>query len=102
MRILITLDNWGLIGGSERYAGDVVRALAARGHAVSVLCGAVRQPDLALPRESQRLVQPGYSDPEASERELEALAQAARATEPEVIFMLTCFQARTFAALEPV
>lgn len=102
MRILVTLDYFGLIGGSERYAGDVVLALAARGHELELLCGAVRTPALALPRENQPIVDPNYSDADASLRDLEILEQAARATRPDVIFVLSCFQARSFAALERV
>ncbi|MEO6711414.1 MAG: glycosyltransferase family 4 protein, partial [Planctomycetota bacterium] len=102
MRILVTLDNWGLIGGSERYAGDVVRALAARGHDLAVLCGAVRKPELALPRGCQRIVDANYSDADATPSELEAMARAARGLEPDIIFMLSCFQAASFTALESV
>ncbi len=38
MHILFTLDTWGLIGGTERYAAVVVPALLERGHRVTVLC----------------------------------------------------------------
>ena len=75
MKILVTLDNWGLIGGSERYAGEAVAALAARGHEVSVLAGAKRTPALALPRGCELLLNPAYSDGDASPAELAALTK---------------------------
>ena len=100
MRILVALDNWGLIGGSERYAGDVVVALAARGHDLALLCGARRTPALVLPRGADLIVDANYSDADASPRELHALAQSVRTARPDVIFVLSCFQARTFRALE--
>ncbi|MCP3914501.1 MAG: glycosyltransferase family 4 protein [bacterium] len=39
MHIVVACGNWRLIGGSERYALDVVAALAARGYEISVLYG---------------------------------------------------------------
>jgi glycosyltransferase involved in cell wall biosynthesis len=38
MRLVLGVDTWGLVGGSERYAGAVASELAARGHDVTVLC----------------------------------------------------------------
>ena len=102
MKILVTLDNWGLVGGSERYAGDVVEALAARGHELHVLCGSVRTPALSLPAGSRRIVEGNYSDGHASRADLAALTRTARALAPDVIFVLSCFQAQSFQALEPV
>ncbi|HUR27234.1 MAG TPA: glycosyltransferase, partial [Planctomycetota bacterium] len=102
MKVLVTLDNWGLVGGSERYAGDIVQSLAARGHEVRVLCGAVRTPRLALPGGGAPLVDPNYSDGHASGPELDSLARTARACAPDVLFVLSCFQAATFRALEGV
>jgi glycosyltransferase involved in cell wall biosynthesis len=102
MRVLVTLDNWSLIGGSERYAGDIVNALAARSHAVQVLCGAAPAPRLALPPGCELLVDPNYSDARATASELGRLARTARAASPEVLFMLSCFQASSFRALERV
>ena len=99
MRILITLDNWGLIGGSERYAGQLVAALAERGHEVHVLCGAKATPAIALPRKGRLLVDPAYSDAGAGPRELARLVQGARALAPDVLLVLSCLQAQTFSAL---
>ena len=43
MRILVGIDTFGLIGGSERYAIGVSRELVAHGHQVGVLCGAAEE-----------------------------------------------------------
>jgi glycosyltransferase involved in cell wall biosynthesis len=99
MKILVTLDNWGLIGGSERYAGQLVHALADRGHKVHVLCGAKATPAMALPKASQLLIDPAYSDAQASPRELATLVHSARSLDADVVLVLSCFQARSFDAL---
>lgn len=99
MRLLVTLDRWGLIGGSERYAGACVEALAARGHEVHVLAGAEAFPRLALPREAKLLIHPAYSAESPGPGELAALVRAARELGPDVVFVLSCFRARTFEAL---
>ena len=99
MKILVTLDNWGLIGGSERYAGEAVAALAARGHDVTVLAGAKRTPALSLPRGCELLLNPVYSDGNASAADLAALSKLVRERAADVMLVLSCFQASTFAAL---
>lgn len=99
MRVLVTLDNWGLIGGSERFAGQLVSALAERGHDLAVLCGAKATPAIALPRKCQLLVDPAYSDAGADARELAELVRLARTHAPEVVLVLSCLQARSFKAL---
>jgi len=38
VRLLVAIDTWGLIGGTERYARTVVPALRDRGHDVHILC----------------------------------------------------------------
>jgi glycosyltransferase involved in cell wall biosynthesis len=38
LRVLVVCGRWDLVGGSERYAGEVVRELIARGHQVRVAC----------------------------------------------------------------
>ncbi len=38
MRLLVVTSRFDLVGGSERYAGEVVRGLRARGLEVEVLC----------------------------------------------------------------
>jgi glycosyltransferase involved in cell wall biosynthesis len=43
VRLAIVCARFDLIGGSERYAGEVVRGLAARGLEVTVLCAAGEQ-----------------------------------------------------------
>ncbi len=43
MRLLVVTGRWDLVGGSERYAGAVVRGLEVRGHVVGVLCASGEQ-----------------------------------------------------------
>ncbi len=50
MHVLVVTDRWDLIGGSERYARDVVSGLRARGIRVRVLCRAgANEPGNDLP-----------------------------------------------------
>ncbi|MBK8180006.1 MAG: glycosyltransferase family 4 protein [Planctomycetes bacterium] len=99
MRLLLTLDHWGLIGGSERYAGLIAAALAARGHTVAVLAGAEREPRLSLPRGARLLVHAAYSDGAAPAAALDAMVAAGREFRPDVVLVLACFVGRTFEAL---
>lgn len=86
MRILIGIDTFGLIGGSERYAMGVSRELAARGHQVGVLCGAAEE---ASTRELPITVLPTYSAERASAPELDRLVRAVLDFEPEVLYLLS-------------
>lgn len=99
MRIQVALDNWGLIGGSERYAGEIVRALAAREHRIELLCGATAEPAMELPAGVALRIEPAYSDGAASARALEQMTQRSRAHNADVLLVLSCFQGRTFEAL---
>lgn len=38
MRVLVVTNHWDLVGGSERYAGEVVTGLSRRGFDTAVLC----------------------------------------------------------------
>ena len=86
MRILIGIDTFGLIGGSERYAMGVSRELASRGHQVGVLCGAAEE---ASTRELPITVLPTYSAERASAGELNGLERAVLDFEPEVLYLLS-------------
>jgi len=86
VRILIGIDTFGLIGGSERYALAVSHELAQRGHAVGVLCGA--RGDEA-PKGIELLHVPAYSDESAEAVELLELERAIRGFAPDVIFLLS-------------
>lgn len=86
MRILLGIDTYGLIGGSERYAIQLGEELRARGHEVGILC-AERQPDVPAP--DQVIVLPAYSRERATPHELEELERAILGFRPEVLFLLT-------------
>ena len=47
MKILLSIDTWGLVGGTERLAAAVARGLADRGHELTVLCREARSADFA-------------------------------------------------------
>jgi glycosyltransferase involved in cell wall biosynthesis len=99
MRLLLAIDHWSLIGGSERYAGAVGGALAARGHEVAVLCaradGARRGLDASIPVfELAAFAERG--SPRQREREIRA---AIGGFAPDVVFVLTCQSAASFEAL---
>ncbi|MEQ1892322.1 MAG: glycosyltransferase family 4 protein [Planctomycetota bacterium] len=86
MRILIGIDTFGLIGGSERYAIGVSRELAASGHQVGVLCGAAEE---ASTKELPVTVLPTYSAERAASSELDRLSRAVLDFRPEVLYLLS-------------
>jgi glycosyltransferase involved in cell wall biosynthesis len=86
MRILIGIDTFGLIGGSERYAIGVSRELAAHGHQVGVLCGATEE---ASTKELPIAVHPTYSAERATPAELDGLIRAVQDFAPEVLYLLS-------------
>jgi len=93
VRILITIDHWGLIGGSERYATAIAGALIARGHDVRVLAGAAAGETLEdVPCD----VVPAYSDPRADVRELVEVVRKAR---PDLVLVLAIRSTPVFRAL---
>ena len=103
MRVLFGIDTWGLVGGTERYAADVVPALEARGHEVCVLCreahGGGPAPDLAhVPVLADEAFGEGHE--EASE--LARMARRARELEPDVVFLQTARNPAALAALAEV
>lgn len=86
MRILVGIDTYGLIGGSERYAISVSQELSARGHQVAVLSGASQEPstpDLPV------TVLPEYSLERGSRADLAPLVRAIRSFRPEVLYLLS-------------
>lgn len=96
MRILLSIDTWDLIGGSERYAEVIARALAQRGHAVTVLCsraGERATEDIAV----IALPQIGGDDLDRAARA--ALDRALDGTLPDVIFALSSRSNALFSAL---
>lgn len=93
MRILLCIDHWGLIGGSERYATAIASALLARGHAVRVLAGAAAgERLLEVPCD----VVPEYSQERGRRDEL---TRTARAHEQDLVLVLSIRSRPTLEAL---
>ncbi|TAJ23566.1 MAG: glycosyltransferase family 1 protein [Planctomycetota bacterium] len=91
MHVLLTIPDWDLIGGTERYAFSVARGLVERGHAVSVLCARAAGPaDPAARVEGVRV----HVDPRVEASALTAdarrgLTRAVRELAPDVVFAQT-------------
>ena len=86
MRLLLGIGHWRLIGGSERYALETARQLAARGHEVTVLHGTGEgYPEPGL---SFELFEPlGELTPDARDRR--RLRARLAELRPDLIFQLT-------------
>lgn len=93
MRILLCIDHWGLIGGSERYATAIAAALLARGHTLRVLAGAAAGERLeSVPCD----VVPEYS---AERGERHELTRVARRHEQDIVLVLSIRSRPTLEAL---
>jgi len=99
MRVQVAIDTWGLIGGSERYAGAVTAELCGRGHEVRVLCGASTEADFDLPRPVEVTTIPSFSARRPTREQRGELQAAVASFAPDVLYLLTCRSARTFATL---
>ncbi|MBI5433250.1 MAG: glycosyltransferase family 4 protein [Planctomycetes bacterium] len=86
MRILLGIETLGLIGGSERYALALARALAERGHEVAGLC-ARRTED--APNGLCVFEHASYADDRARDEDLEPLLADVAAFEPDVVVLLS-------------
>lgn len=84
MRLLVVTARWDLAGGSERYAGEVVRGLASRGHEVGVLCAAGEQAGGATVRRVE-----GLGEERLAAGAWAKLAAALRELAPERIYLLS-------------
>ena len=95
MRLLLCIDTFGLIGGSERYGLAAAEGLAARGHDVQVLCGerGDEGSDLTVH------VEPAYSDARAEAGALARLGQRVRALDAQAALVLSARSPRAFAVL---
>lgn len=88
MRVLLGIDTWGLVGGTERYASDVAGALRARGHDVAVLCRDVGAGACAAAPSDVPVVQDAaFGDPSAGRGALRELARRVRRERPDVVFL---------------
>jgi hypothetical protein len=96
VRILVGLEHFGLIGGSERYAAAVARELGRRGHEISIVAGA--RSGAALSDVACEIV-PSYSDRKASQGELRELRDAVARCAPDVVLVLSIRSADAFDAL---
>ena len=94
MRLLVVTGRWDLVGGSERYAGAVVRGLEARGHAVGVLCASGEQHAAA---EVMRLEE--LDAPRLSAAGRTTLRQRVRAFAPDRILLLSRLAPEALGAL---
>ncbi len=83
-RVLVVTTRWDLVGGSERYAGDVVRALGERGVEVPVLCAEGEQEGAAEVLRFEAL-----AAERLSRAERHALRDLVRGARPEVIYLLS-------------
>lgn len=82
--MLVVTTRWDLVGGSERYAGDVVRALRARGHDVPVLCAEGEQEGAEEVLRFEAL-----AHERLSRRERAALRDLVRGARADVIYLLS-------------
>ncbi len=84
MHILFALENWGMVGGTERHASVVVPELLRRGHGVSVLCDKDLAPGFAdVPVHAVPAIGPGT----LTRAERAELARTVRGIAPDVIFL---------------
>ncbi len=96
-RVLVVTTRWDLVGGSERYAGDVVRALRARGLDVPVLCARGQQEGAEEVLRSEAL-----SYEHLSRRERAELRDLVRGARPDTIYLLSRARADALRVLQDV
>ncbi|MCE9595873.1 MAG: glycosyltransferase family 4 protein [Planctomycetes bacterium] len=95
MHVLLGIETFGLIGGSERYALALAAELAERRHEVAVLCAKRESGDAA----TQTFVHAAFADDRASEAELAPLVADVRAFAPDVVLHLSGRARAPFRAL---
>jgi glycosyltransferase involved in cell wall biosynthesis len=94
VRVLVVTTRWDLIGGSERYAGAVVRGLGAAGCEVRVLTAEGEQESQA---EVLRFAALGASKLGSAQRT--SLRSMARSFAPDVVYLLSRVSAHTLEVL---
>ncbi|MDF1797663.1 MAG: glycosyltransferase family 4 protein [Planctomycetota bacterium] len=88
MKILFSIDTWGLVGGTERLTGAVVPGLVERGHAVEVLCreSSGKVPGAGLSRSAVHAI--GFlNEPRLGRAERARLGSLVQGIAPDVIFV---------------
>lgn len=96
MRLVVCARTFDLIGGSERYARDVVVELARRGHGVHLVAARADAAELdGLPI----AVEPAWGDPRAGAQAAAALVARATAWTPDAALVLSAGSERACAAL---
>jgi len=94
MRVLLAIDTFGLVGGSERYAEAIAGALAERGHAVGVLCAAS---DGASRARAEVLVVPETAAARLDRDARARIAAAVAGFRPDVLYALAARSNDLFA-----
>jgi glycosyltransferase involved in cell wall biosynthesis len=88
VRVLLGIDTWGLVGGTERYAAVVVPALRAAGHEVLVLCREAHPGSFGGELETVPVVALPELDGETMSRAARVqLRQQVRELAPDVVFL---------------
>ncbi len=87
MHVLFVIDTWGLIGGTERHAADVVPALEDRGLRVTILCRTDQRPGFS---HAETLVVPAFASAALARAERSELASRLRELRPDVILHSAC------------
>jgi glycosyltransferase involved in cell wall biosynthesis len=87
LKILFSIDTWGLVGGTERLAGVVVPGLLERGHELEVLCRDDQQPALGAEHAGLVVHQLEFLNETRFDAAQRArLAEVVRSAAPDVIF----------------
>ena len=87
MKILLSIDTWGLVGGTERLAGVVAAGLLERGHELEVLCRARSGGPTAADLRAHEL--PFLGEATLTRAQAGELTDLVRGVAPDVIFQQT-------------
>ncbi|MDE0895614.1 MAG: glycosyltransferase, partial [Planctomycetota bacterium] len=95
MKILFSIDTWGLVGGTERLAAAVVPGLLERGHEIEILCRDNQNPDYGNGLDVHELT--FLNDDSFSPGQRAQLKDVVHSAAPDVIFQqsncsLTCLR----------
>jgi glycosyltransferase involved in cell wall biosynthesis len=95
VKILFSIDTWGLVGGTERLAAAVVPGLLERGHEIEILCRDNQNPDYGKGLDVHELT--FLNDDSFSPGQRAQLKDVVHSAAPDVIFQqsncsLTCLR----------